>query len=357
METKKIKLPFKLKFPVLALGGQAKNTICFARDNLAYISPVRADLGILKDALAFEKEARHLLKKKPAIIALDLHPDYQSSRFALNLPAAFRLAPIQHHHAHIAACMAENGMPNQKVIGVAFDGTGLGADGTLWGAEFLICDYHQFQRRAHLKEIPLIGGEKAILEPWRLLVAWLNFPAGLDKNGLLKKIYQSRINSPLASSMGRLFDAVGCLVLGKKTARFEAELAMELETLAQKSRLKSGGYTFKRLKTESGYILDPAPVFKKLIQDLKAKSRREDLSWRFHRGVAKMIASTCLALKKETGIKRVVLSGGVFQNKVLLKESLDLLSKSGLRVFTHQHLSCNDSCLSLGQAVIAGGGG
>lgn len=356
MEIKKIKLPFRLKLPVLALGGQAKNTICFARDDAASISPVHADLGILKDCLAFEKDVRYYLKHKPAVIAFDLHPEYQSSKFGLSLSARYRLAPIQHHHAHIAACMVENGLSNQKVIGVAFDGTGLGADGTLWGAEFLVCDYHKFQRRAHLKEIPLIGGEKAILEPWRLLIAWLNFPEAFDKSGLLKKIYQRRINSPLASSMGRLFDAVGSLILGKREARFEAELAIGLEKLAEKNNLQTSGYKIKLIQTKDGYILDPRPIFKQIMHDLKVKCRREVISWRFHRSVAEMIARTCLVLRKRTKVNKVVLSGGVFQNKILLKQSLDLLYKSGFRVFTHKYLSCNDMCISLGQAVIAGAG-
>lgn len=223
MQNKRIKLALRIKKPVLALGAQTKNTICFARGKLAFISRIHSDLNSPQDLAEFVQDAKYFLKNKPKTIACDLHPEYQSSKY-ITLALT-----IQHHHAHIASCMAENGLKNRRVIGVAFDGTGFGLDGTIWGAEFLICDYKNFKRLAHLKEIPLVGGEKAILEPWRLTAAWLNFPAAIDKGQQLRKIYSSGINSPLASSMGRLFDAVGSLVLGKRKANFEAELAMGLE--------------------------------------------------------------------------------------------------------------------------------
>jgi len=220
MELKKIRLPFKITKPTLALGSQTKNTICFAKDNLAILSPIHPDLGNYRDFLNFTKTAREFLKKSPKIIAYDLHPEYQSTKYALQLQATgYRLQAIQHHHAHIASCMVEFGLKNQKIIGVAFDGTGFGSDNTLWGAEFLICDYKNFKRRAHLREIPLLGGERAILEPWRLAAAWLNliykdkfldldinFVKGIDKNKwqVLKNMNLTGFNSTLASSMGRL---------------------------------------------------------------------------------------------------------------------------------------------------------
>ncbi len=361
MKTLKIKLPFKLKKTVLALGSQTKNTICFAKDGCAYISPIHADLSLPKDLVAFERDAKYLLKKHPEVIACDLHPEYQSTKFALSLstihhpPSTIRHPLlVQHHHAHIAACMAENGLKNQKVIGVAFDGTGLGADDTIWGAEFLLCDYKKFSRRAHLKEIPLVGGERSILEPWRILAAWLNFSKSVDKKQLLSKIYKSGINSPLASSMGRLFDAVGSLVLGKREAKFEAELAIALEKLAAKNNLCAPGYKFSISKDKNGYILDPANIFKQIIRDLKAKMPREKIAWSFHQAVAGVILKIALILRREHRLNKIALSGGVFQNKILLKMSADLLSKEGFQVFRHKYLSSNDSCISLGQAVIAG---
>ena len=354
MKTIEIKLPFKLKKAVLALGSQTKNTVCFAKDNKVWISPVQKDLSAPKDLSAFEKEAEYFLKKKPEVIACDLHHEYQSTRLALSLSPKYRLASVQHHHAHIASCMAENGLKNQKVIGVAFDGTGLGADNTIWGAEFLLCDYNKFSRRAHLKEIPLVGGERAILEPARVACAWLNFDQSLDKKQILKKIYLSGINSPLASSMGRLFDAAASLILGRKKTSFEAELAIELENLAAKSNLKNLNYKFRIIKTKGGYILDPSGIFRGIVRDLKAKKPEENIAGSFHKSVADVIARACSILKKESGVNKVILTGGVFQNKLLLKMSLDLLHKKGFKVFTHRYLSCNDSGISLGQAVIAG---
>jgi hydrogenase maturation protein HypF len=290
----------------------------------------------------------------------------------------YTLYAIQHHHAHTASCMAENGLKNQKVIGVAFDGTGLGADGTLWGAEFLLCDYKNFIRAAHLKEIPLLGGEKAILEPWRLAAAWLyllygrkflnlkiNFVRNLDKDKwrILEKMRKINLNCPPASSMGRLFDAAGALILGKKNAAYEAELAVGLEKLASGFKVTSPcqqagesqvtSYSFKIIKSSNGYIIDPAPIFKQIVSDFKDKQPKEKMAYKFHLATAEMVRKTCLLLRKDTGIKKVALSGGVWQNKLLLKTTLDLLYKEGFMVLTQKNISCSDSGISLGQAVIA----
>ncbi|MCX5707204.1 MAG: hypothetical protein NTW13_06110 [Candidatus Omnitrophica bacterium] len=354
MEIKKIKLPFKIKGPILALGPQLKNTICFAKDNLAYLSRIHSDLSNLPDFLNFEKDLKYFLKNKPRAIAYDLHPEYASTKYASAHLFGYSPVAVQHHHAHIASCMVENGLKNQKVIGVAFDGTGLGSDDTIWGAEFLVCDYKNFLRKAHLKEIPLLGGAQAILEPWRLAAAWLNFPGEIDKKQLLRKIYKSGINSPLASSMGRLFDAVGSLVLNKKIAGFEAELAIELEKIATGYKLQAIGYPFAIIKREDKYILDPGKMFKVIVRDIKRKKPKARIAFCFHLTVAKMIKKTCLILRKETNINKVILSGGVFQNKLLLKLALDLLYREGFKVFTQKKISCNDSGISLGQAVIAG---
>jgi hydrogenase maturation protein HypF len=368
MQFKKIALPFKLKKPVLALGGQTKNTVCFAQDSLALLSPVHADLSIPKDYLSFKKDAGYFLKRRPEIIACDLHPEYLSSKFGSGLRLkAGNLAFVQHHHAHIASCMAENRLKNQRVIGVAFDGTGLGSDNTLWGAEFLDCDYKGFRRMAHLKTIPLLGSEKAILEPWRLTAAWLD---ELDKNFLalplefnkkidkrkwqaLKDISRAGFNSPLASSMGRLFDAVASLVFAKHKVDYEAQLAIELEKAASGYTQKVTGYKFKIYPEQDQYILDPLQIFKGIIADLVSGAERAKIAYRFHLSVAEMILETCRILKSKLRINKVVFSGGVFQNKLLLSLSQGLLCKQGFKVFTHSYLSPNDSSLSLGQVVIA----
>jgi len=369
MEVEKIGLPFRMGKPVLAMGSQAKNRVCFASGNFAYLSPLHTDLTSPGDFSDFQKDTKSFLKKQPQIIAHDLHDEYQSTKYALSSLSGYRLIPIQHHHAHIASCMAENSLKNKKVIGVAFDGTGLGDDNRLWGGEFLVCDYKNFERKAHLQEIPLLGGEKAILEPARLAGIWLYFIykdkfLNLQKIGLIKKInkskwralksmYLSGLNVPLASSMGRLFDAVAALVLAKDKAKFEAELAIELQKMAMAYRSEAPGYKFNVLKEKNNYVLTPLPMFKELIGDLAGGEPKEKVAYRFHLTVAGMIKKMSLALRKETKINRIALSGGVFQNNLLLNLSLDLLYKEGFEVFTHKKLSCNDSGISLGQAVIA----
>lgn len=351
MRDNKIRLPFKLKKPILAFGSQNKNTICFAKDVSAYISCIHQDLSLPKERLIFEKDARRFLKRHPAILACDLHPEYVSTQFAssVNLKKTF----VQHHYAHIAACMAEN-MLNSKVIGVAFDGTGLGTDNSIWGGEFLVCDYKNCLRIAHLKTIPLVGGEKAVLEPWRLVAAWFNFCHADRKTQMLKEIYKAKINSPMASSMGRLFDAAAAVILKKNNAGFEAELAIALEKSAESAQVKKGGYSFDINYTKGAYILNPLPILRQASRDLKKSVPRQEVAWRFHVSVARMIAKTCLILRKDYKINRVVLSGGVFQNKILTNLALDLLYRHDFKVYIHKYLSCNDSCISLGQAVIAG---
>ncbi|MFA5096053.1 MAG: carbamoyltransferase HypF, partial [Candidatus Omnitrophota bacterium] len=192
------------------------------------------------------------------------------------------------------------------------------------------------------------------LEPWRALAAWLDFDKAIDKKQALKKIWQAGINSPLASSMGRLFDAVGCLVLGKNKAGFEAELAIALEKLAGKSKLRGPGYEFPFSRLRCEEEIDAAPVFRQIQGDLQAKIPRPEIARRFHQGVAEMIVRRASGFRRKYGVGKIVLSGGVFQNKLLLKITLDLLYKKDFRVFTQGKLPCNDAGISLGQAMIAG---
>lgn len=371
----KLNLPFKVKNPILALGSQSKNSVCFARGNFAYLSFVHADLNNPRDFLNFEKRVKYFLKKNPKIIAHDLHPDYQSTKYALSLNAIrYTLYAIQHHHAHIASCMAENGLKNQKVIAVAFDGTGLGDDGNLWGGDFFVCDYSGYQRKAHLRYIPLLGAEKAIWQPWRIACAWLyliykdrmfelgiDFLKRVDKNKwlVIKKMGDFGLNSPLTSSMGRLFDAVASIVLNKTDVQSEAEAAIELEKKAAAFNRAAGSaglrqaYTFK-IKTQQGkYVIDPQSMFSDIITDLNGGQPKEMIAFRFHYSVARMIGKACLLLRKETGVNKVVLAGGVFQNKVLLNQALDLLYKEDFKVFYPKQLSGNDAGICLGQAAIA----
>lgn len=366
-----IRLPFKINRPVLALGSQTKNTVCFVSGNTAYLSCVHTDLSNPDNFLDFERDVRRFLKKKPRIIAYDLHLEYQSTKYALSALHIIRytLRSVQHHHAHIASCMADNGLKNQRVIGVAFDGTGLGDDNTLWGAEFFICNYSDYKRVAHLKEIPLLGGEGAILEPWRLAVMWLymlyqdrlfnldiEFVRRIDKRRwrLLYDMYRKNFNAPLASSIGRLFDAAASIILKKYKVNFEAEAAIELEKTAGNYKLEVISYKFNIKKMQNVYIIDPTLLFKEIIADIQNKAAPEKMALRFHLTVAKMIGTVCRKLRWDTGINMVVLSGGVFQNNLLLHLTLDLLYKDKFKALIHREISCNDSGISLGQAVIGG---
>jgi hydrogenase maturation protein HypF len=354
-----IKLPFYIRNGVLAFGSQNKNTVCFLKGSAAHISPVYSGLSNPDEFRRFENSVKQILRHGPKVIASDLHPEYLSAKSAqaISKQKGLKLLRIQHHHAHIASCMAENGLSDRKVIGVAFDGTGMGDDGTLWGAEFLVCDYKDFIRAGHLKEVMLIGGEMAILEPWRLLAAW-----GLDRPGKIgfrqwrsiKKIRASGFNSPSASSMGRLFDAAAALVLEKYRVDFEGQLPIMLERLAFTFKPKTTGYKFKTINTKNGLILDPAPILKGIVRDILRRQSKCEIAYRIHLTIAQMIVKTCASLRKKYGIREVVLSGGVFQNNLLLRLSLDLLHKQGFSIFFHKKISCNDAGISLGQAVITG---
>lgn len=372
MKLKTIELPFRIKKSILALGSQTKNTICFLNNNVAYLSQIHSNLTIPDNFLSFEKTIKYFLKKHPKIIAYDLHPEYESTKYIKALSMlSYKLTAIQHHHAHLASCMIENGLNNQKVIGIAFDGTGLGDDHTLWGAEFLICDYSGYVRYAHLRYIPLVGADRAIWQSWRIAILWLYliykdriFDLGIDfvkridrkKWLVLKRMYNSGFNSPLTSSMGRLFDSVASLVLNKLNVKFEAEAAIELEKKATKyistALPRVAAYHFQINPEGKKYVIDPASIIKEIVLDLKHKRSKELIAYKFHYTVAEIIRKMCLTLRKKTKINKIVLSGGVFQNKILLKLSLDLLYKEGFSVFTHKKLSCSDSSISLGQAAI-----
>lgn len=372
---KNIRLPFVLKHAVLALGSQQKNSVCFARGDTAGMSRVRLDLGDLNDCLEFEKEVFFLLKKKPDIVAYDLHPEYQATKYALKLRSSgYKLKGVQHHHAHIAGCMAENRLPNEEVIGVCLDGSGIGADGTIWGAEFFSpCGYGGFTRAGHLEPVPLIGGEKAIREPWRLLAWWLNklygkkmlntgipFIKKFDKKKweILRKMQERGFNSIPASSMGRLFDACASLILQKPNSLREADLAIELEQCAGSSGLKEKPYEFRIIKIkgvpEDTRMISPLPVFAGLISDIKKGMSRNKMAYKFHLTVAQMVRRMCAILREEHGLNKVVLSGGVFQNRLLSSLCGQLLSDEKFEVFFSKDISSNDSGIALGQAVIAG---
>lgn len=369
MKITTIKLNFTAKKNILAVGGNAKNTVCLLKGDTAYISPVYKNLDDPVDFYDFSKAVARFLKEKPTVIAHDLHPNYPSTVFINSLTAVnVRRIAVQHHHAHIASCMAENNLGNETVIGIAFDGTGLGLDGMFWGAEVFICDYTGFSRVAHLKEVPLAGGERAIREPWRSACYWLStiyddrflklgipFTKSIkaDRWRVVKQMLSKQVNSPFASSMGRLFDAAASIILAKKYARFEAELAIEMETAAAAGLCHKEPYRFRVEKRNGHFVFDPQPLFAGIITDIKRGVSRQEIACRFHQAIAKMALDACRLAACGRKLEKVVLSGGVFQNNILLKTCLGLLYKEGFRVLIHRELSCSDAGISLGQAAVA----
>jgi hydrogenase maturation protein HypF len=369
-----VHLPFEIK-QVLAVGAELKNTFCITRDRYAFLSQHIGDMENYETLQFFEQMVKQLertFRIEPEIIAYDLHPGYLSSKYAKEAgskrqetgddPASCILHPVQHHHAHIASVMAENGLTGeQPVIGVAFDGTGYGTDGAIWGGEFLVADYGSFHRVAHLKYVPLPGGDAAIRKPYRAALAHL-WAAGVDWDDrlpavaaaplgerpiLLQQLKQG-VSVVSTSSVGRLFDAVSSLAGVRQEINYEAQAAIEFEMLVE-DRVGEA-YSFSL----SGEEIDVSPCIRAVVADVRAGIPAGVIAARFHNGLAQMVCEVCLCLRKETGLKEVALSGGVFQNVALLGRALPLLQEAGFTVYIHRLVPPNDACISLGQAVIAG---
>ncbi|UCD83497.1 MAG: carbamoyltransferase HypF [Deltaproteobacteria bacterium] len=361
---------------ILSCGAHLNNTFCLAKDNNIFLSHHIGDLENVETMTVFERGIEHfknLFDIQPKIVAHDLHPDYLSTIYARNLLTLspnIRTVAVQHHHAHIGSCLADN-QKDSKVIGVAFDGTGYGDDGNIWGGEFLIADFNDYKRIAHLKYVPLPGGEKAIKEPWRTAASFLyqtygkeflnlniDFLHRLDKQKwvVLQKMIDQRINSPLTSSMGRLFDAVSSLIGIRDVINYEGQAAFELEQIAEQlpiSESRIEYYEYLIIGNTGSLIIDPLPIFEEIIEDLKEKVSKSVISVKFHNTVAKMIVETCSIISKDPGLNEVALSGGVFQNIFLLKSVCYRLKKEGFIVYTHSKVPPNDGGICLGQAVIA----
>ncbi|MFH2059870.1 MAG: carbamoyltransferase HypF [Pseudomonadota bacterium] len=360
-------MPFEFKEKILACGAELKNTFCLTRDNFAFMSHHIGDLENVETLTSFEQGIDHfknIFNIKPEYVAYDLHPGYLSTKYALALQDISKTG-VQHHHAHIAACMGENDLEGE-LIGVSFDGTGFGTDGKIWGGEFLICSRKDFTRAVHIEYMPLPGGEKAIKEPWRIAAAYLNevydeplqeldieFTNELDfsKWEMLEKMISKNINSPLNSSAGRLFDAVSALIGVRKNVYYEGQAAIELEMIAADGTTEKYPFDFKTQSGQSTILL--SPLFKSIVRDIQSGIPNAVISMKFHNTLANMIVSTCSKLKKETGFSRVCLSGGVFQNLLLLTKTIELLEKGGFSVYIPDKLPLNDGGLALGQAIVA----
>ncbi len=359
-----IQLPIAVP-SILATGPELKNTFCLTRERYAFLSHHIGDMENYETLRSFEDGIRYferLFRLQPEAIASDLHPDYLSSRYALqrseqnNLPI-FR---IQHHHAHIAACMADNGLDgSHQVIGLAFDGTGFGEDGAIWGGEFLVADYGEYQRPYHLAYFPLPGGDAAIKRPartalallWSLGVEWESRLAPVkdlcfEERQALRIQLERGLNTPLTSSLGRLFDAAAALTGIRQKVNYEAQAAMEFEAAVDPSVSEAYGFGLQ----EGTVVINE--MIRSLLGDIYSGISVPVIAARFHNSLAELVHQVCVEIRRKTGINEVALSGGVWQNMVLLERATRSLRKAGFIVYLHHQIPTNDGGLSLGQALV-----
>ena len=366
-----IHLPFKVRRPILAMGADMKGAFAVAKGDKAHLFEGFGDLGELHNLAKFSDAVRaseKLTGIRPRIIACDHHPGYASTRFAEVYGLEhfiLELSDVQHHEAHVASAIVDNGIKTD-VIGVAFDGTGAGWDGCVWGGEFFTGSPRRFKRAAHFEYVPMPGGEAAIAEPWRMAAMHLygtlgesfldlniDFARKLDRRAwhIVRKMIERGVNCPLTSSAGRLFDAAASVILCKMRSGSEAELPIELERVAARGRFDN--YEFN-IRTDGEKILvGYRKLFEGIVKDMAKGISRGTVSAKFHNTIAQIITEVCSRLKRRTGIDKVVLSGGVFQNKYLTAKAAAILRKKGFKVFLHSKVNTNDSGIPLGQVAIA----
>jgi hydrogenase maturation protein HypF len=352
--------------PVLAVGGELKNAVCLATGNNAFLGQHIGDLENLSAYSFFRESIAHLQKIldiQPEIISYDFHPGYLSTQWALQQYGISTIA-VQHHHAHIASCMAENHLSG-PVIGVVLDGTGFGSDGQVWGGEILVADYFAFRRAAHFSYVPMPGGAQAIREPWRMAVSHLlnggqqcfedgiQFLGGVSRSHLetVRRMAERRVRSPLTSSCGRLFDAVAALIGLRCTVTFEAQAAIELEACCE-TAIDDVAYAFI-VKQGECLEIGTSILFEQIVCDLKKGVSRSVISRRFHNGLASILTEVVCGTATSTGIKQVCLSGGCFLNRYLAGSLMKRLERSGLQVCAQHQVPSGDGGLSLGQAMVA----
>jgi hydrogenase maturation protein HypF len=352
--------------PILACGAELKNTVCITKGKMAFVSQHIGDLENLPTYEFLDLTIRHMkriLEVEPEAIAHDLHPDYLSTHWALKQPAAEKIA-VQHHHAHIASTLAENKIDG-PVIGLSFDGTGFGPDHTVWGGEILIADEKGFTRAAHLDTVPMPGSAAAIKQPWRMAISYLYRAYGkrfrdldlpllgtLDaaQVRIIVEMMEKNVNAPRTSSLGRLFDAVASIVGLRTEVAFEGQAAMELEMTAADSELPP--YDTGWMQGEPLRI-PTAPIIEAVVADVLAGKSAAVISARFHQTLIRLFADLCTDLGQATGLQTVVLSGGVFQNAILLTGLIKALEQKRFAVYTQKLVPCNDGGISLGQAAVA----
>ncbi|GIH93548.1 carbamoyltransferase HypF [Planobispora siamensis] len=354
--------------PILACGAELKSTFCLAEGDRAFVSHHIGDLENYETLRSFTEGVEHfsaLFGIRPRVVAHDLHPEYLSTKYAVELADTLEdaeLVGVQHHHAHIASCLADNGEPG-PVLGVAFDGLGLGPDGTVWGGEFLLAGLTSFERAGHLAPVPMPGGTAAIRQPWRMAAAYLQAAYGGQAPEELAVAVRNRarwtdvlaltragVNSPLTSSAGRLFDAVSALLGLRDAITYEGQAAIELEQHADPA--ERGRYRAS-ISPGGPLVVAGADLVRAAAEDLLAGTDPAVIAARFHNGVADLVVRCCVALRDATGVRTAALSGGVFQNLLLLERAVDGLSAAGFRVLTHSRVPANDGGISLGQAAVA----
>jgi hydrogenase maturation protein HypF len=357
--------------PILAVGAELKNTFCLASDGQAFLGPHIGDLENDTTLDAFEKSAAHferLFRVRPELLACDRHPDYLATRYAEARSEAegLRLVRVQHHHAHIAACLADAGVgPDEPAIGIAFDGTGLGDDGAVWGGEVLLADMRAARRLWHLAYVPLPGGDAAIRAPWRMALAWLRhageewdeeFPCVTVASERELKAVEAMLApqaasagliAPPTSSMGRLFDAVASLAGVRQEVRDEAQAAIELEALADPAEASAYGFEL------NGSTFDLSPAIRQIVRDHRQGVATSIISARFHNAVVAVVVEVCRKARRLSGVTRAALSGGVWQNMFLLERTVAALEHAEFDVLVHRRVPANDGGLALGQAAVA----
>jgi len=360
-----IRLPFE-SAPLLAVGAQEKNSFCLTRDRYAFVSQHIGDLDNIETLEHFAATIelyKKLFRIKPELIIHDLHPDYLSTRYALEMKGEIPIVGVQHHHAHIASCMADNGI-TAPVIGVAFDGSGFGPDGTVWGGEFIIVRPNGFERVASIEPLPMPGGELAIKKPYRLAIAYLYRLLGHipdlpfarevseEEKGIIIQQLEKGINTPLTSSCGRLFDAVSALLNVRKAITFEGQAAIELEMLSRQNG-DAQSYAYGLTEHDGMQEVRVGQLLEEVLNDVRSGVPVQEIGLRFHETIAHVIKDVSMSVAAETGISHVALSGGCFQNRLLLRRTVPLLQQADFEVLLHRQVPCNDGGISLGQAAIA----
>lgn len=360
---------------VLAIGGELKNSFCIGRGNLLYMSPYVGDMADIRTVKALEESAERmcgLLEAEPEVIVCDMHPKYNTVRFAEELAEkrGLPLLKVQHHYAHILSCMAENTCTqDDRVIGISFDGTGYGEDGTIWGGEVMLCTYREYQRIGSVQPFMQVGGDISAKEGWRIAASILR--EGLHEEAeelcrrldlcdekayrLQKTMAEKRLNSVLSTSCGRIFDAVSAILGVRKSSTFEGEASTTLMMRAEKYLKENGGGKLTlpvSMTCEDGYFtLDTTELVCGIAKGYADGEDADRLAYEFHEALAEMIRLVCVDVREKNGLNEVALSGGVFQNRLLVRLTKEKLGKAGFRVLLHSLVPPNDGGVALGQAV------